>query len=137
MTVEEIIAQLLGPLPSVQQISHTEETFNEIVKVYHEMYAHGLGAFFETGWYFFVENGKMTFPKEAALIEQMALFVKILESVQVNDHRQMLYSGALETSLVWELARTAYQTPENTNSAARIALPPDADPTEARIDFAL
>ena len=44
MKIHEII-DLLGPPPPAQQISHTEETFNEITKVYHEMYAAALGAF--------------------------------------------------------------------------------------------
>ncbi|UKZ77570.1 hypothetical protein TrVFT333_005294 [Trichoderma virens FT-333] len=103
MKIDEII-DLLGPPAPVQQISHTEETFNEITKVYHEMYASGLSAFFETSWYYFTENGKMTFPKDANLIEHMATFLKILEAVKANDHTQMAYSGVLETRIVWELA---------------------------------
>ncbi|KAG5971914.1 hypothetical protein E4U55_001010 [Claviceps digitariae] len=132
MKITEII-DLLGPPPPPQQISHTEDTFNEITKVYHEMYAGGLSAFFETNWYYFVENGKMSFPKDANLIEHMATFLKILEAVKANDHTQMAYSGVLETRIVWELACVAYQTPERTNhQAMRVVMPPDGDATEAR-----
>ncbi|KAL6868603.1 hypothetical protein J3F83DRAFT_714850 [Trichoderma novae-zelandiae] len=131
MRIDEII-DLLGPPAPVQQISHTEETFNEITKVYHEMYAGGLSAFFETSWYYFTDNGKMTFPKDANLIEHMATFLKILEAVKANDHTQMAYSGVLETRIVWELACTAYQVPERGNNSMRLNLPPDNDAIEAR-----
>ncbi|KAL6696345.1 hypothetical protein J3F84DRAFT_330904 [Trichoderma pleuroticola] len=131
MRIDEII-DLLGPPAPVQQISHTEETFNEITKVYHEMYASGLSAFFETSWYYFAENGKMSFPKDANLIEHMATFLKILEAVKANDHTQMAYSGVLETRIVWELACTAYQIPDRGNNSMRLSLPPDNDPAEAR-----
>ncbi|KAJ6446147.1 C6 finger domain-containingprotein [Purpureocillium lavendulum] len=131
MKIREII-DLLGPPPPPQQISHTEETFNEITKVYHDMYAGALGAFFETTWYYFAENGKMSFPRDANLIEHMASFLKILEAVKANDHAQMAYSGVLETRIVWELACTAYASPNGTNSAVRMGLPPDGDAIEAR-----
>lgn len=131
MKITEII-DLLGPPPPQQQISHTEDTFNEITKVYHEMYAGGLSAFMETTWYYFVENGKMSFPKDANLIEHMATFLKILEAVKANDHSQMAYSGVLETRIVWELACTAYQTPDRSNQAMRVVMPPDGDAAEAR-----
>ncbi|KAF3074726.1 hypothetical protein CFAM422_003090 [Trichoderma lentiforme] len=131
MKIDEII-DLLGPPAPVQQISHTEETFNEITKVYHEMYASGLSAFFETSWYYFTDNGTMTFPKDANLIEHMATFLKILEAVKANDHTQMAYSGVLETRIVWELACTAYQIPDRANNSMRLSLPPDNDPIEAK-----
>ncbi|KFA80250.1 hypothetical protein S40288_04535 [Stachybotrys chartarum IBT 40288] len=132
MKIDEII-DLLGPPPPAQQISHTEETFNEITRVYHEMYASGLCAFFETSWFYFSEDRKMSFPKDANLIEQMASFLKILEAVKVNDHAQMAYSGVLETRLVWHLARTARQFSERTNNDGHTpaALPPDGDAIEA------
>ncbi|EHK41023.1 hypothetical protein TRIATDRAFT_321285 [Trichoderma atroviride IMI 206040] len=131
MRIDEII-DLLGPPAPAQQISHTEETFNEITKVYHEMYASGLSAFFETSWYYFTENGKMSFPKDANLIEHMATFLKILEGVRANDHTQMAYSGVLETRIVWELACTAYQMPDRATNSMRHNLPPDNDAIEAR-----
>ncbi|EFY85132.1 negative acting factor [Metarhizium acridum CQMa 102] len=131
MKINEIIDSL-GPPPPPQQISHTEETFNEITKVYHEMYAGGLSAFLETTWYYFVDNGKMSFPRDANLIEHMATFLKILEAVRANDHSQMAYSGVLETRIVWELACTAYRTPDATNQTKRATMPPEGDATEAR-----
>lgn len=131
MKINEII-DLLGPPPPAQPISHTEDTFNEITKVYHEMYASGLSAFLETSWYYFVENGKMSFPRDANLIEHMATFLKILEAVRANDHSQMAYSGVLETRIVWELACTAYNTPDRTNQAMRTAMPLEGDSAEAR-----
>ncbi|KAG5967490.1 hypothetical protein E4U57_000648 [Claviceps arundinis] len=131
MKITEII-DLLGPPPPPRQITHTEDTFNEITKVYHEMYAGGLSAFLETNWYYFVENGKMSFPQDANLVEHMATFLNILEAVKANDHSQMAYSGVLETRIVWELACVAYQTPDRTNQAMRMCMPPEGDATEAR-----
>ncbi|KAM4055010.1 fungal zn(2)-Cys(6) binuclear cluster domain-containing protein [Hirsutella rhossiliensis] len=131
MKIHEII-DLLGPPPPPQQISHTEETFNEVTMIYHEMYAGGLSAFFESTWYYFIESGKMTFPKDTNLIEHLASFLKILEAVKANDHTQMAYSGALETRIVWELACIVYQVPDRTNNAMRTAMPLEGDATELR-----
>lgn len=130
MKIDEII-DLLGPAPPAQQITHTEEMLNEITKVYHEMYAPGLSSFFETNWYYFAENGKMSFPKDTRLFELMANFLKILESVKANDHAQMASSGILETRIVWELARVSFQTPD-TPAAGGVALPRDGDANEAK-----
>lgn len=131
MKIKDII-DLLGPPPPVQPVAHSADTFNEITKVYHEMYAGALSSFFETTWYYFAENGKMTFPRNANLVEQMAFFLRTLEAVKANDHAQMAYSGVLETRIVWELACTAYVTPDRSNSALRLALPPEGDAAEAR-----
>jgi hypothetical protein len=131
MKINEII-DLLGPPPPRQPINHTEETYNEITKVYHEMYAGGLSAFLETTWFYFIENGKMAFPRDPNLVEHMATFLKILEAVRANDHSQMAYSGVLETRIVWELACTAYQTPDRTNQSMRTSMPVEGDAIEAR-----
>lgn len=133
MKVEEII-NALGPSPqNPQKMNHSEETFTEITKVYHEMYARGLSAFFETAWYFFSDNGKMSFPRDPSLTDNMASFLRILESSQPHDHSYMAYSGVLETRIVWQLAQTALRAAsEKTNNAMRVSLPPDGDPIEAR-----
>ncbi|KAF1732037.1 hypothetical protein CRV24_008230 [Beauveria bassiana] len=131
MKIHQIIDSL-GPTPTPPQVPASEETFSEITKVYHEMYATALAAFFETTWYYFAENGIMSFPKHPPLLEQMASFLKVLEAVKANDHTQMAYSGILETRIVWELACTAFQTPERSNGAMRVNLPPEGDSTEAR-----
>ena len=131
MRIDEII-DMLGPTPPPQQISNTNEIFNEIVKVYHEMYAPGLSSFFETGWYYFVENGQMSFPRDPKLTDRLGQFLKILEGVQANDHSQMASSGILETRIVWELARSSYSTPDSGTGATVTGLPPDGDTKEAR-----
>ncbi|PHH67178.1 hypothetical protein CDD81_2947 [Ophiocordyceps australis] len=131
MKISEIIDSL-GPPPPRQPCNCSDEMFNEITKVYHEMYAGGLGAFFESSWYYFTDNGQMNFPKDANLIEHMASFLKTLEAVKANDHTQMAYSGVLETRIVWELACTAYKSPDRSNSTMRIVLPAEGDPTEVR-----
>ncbi|KAF4466900.1 hypothetical protein FALBO_6259, partial [Fusarium albosuccineum] len=129
MKIDEII-DLLGAAPPAQQIAHTEDVLNEVTKVYHEMYAPGLSSFFETGWYYFAENGKMTFPRNPRLIDLMASFLKILEAVRANDHAQMAYSGVLETRIVWELARTSYHSPDR--PLGGMTLPRDGDANEAK-----
>lgn len=131
MKIVEIIDSL-GPTPTPPKVPASEETFSEITKVYHEMYASALASFFETTWYYFAENGIMSFPKHPPLLEHMASFLKILEAVKANDHTQMAYSGILETRIVWELACTAFQIPERSNGAMRMQLPPEGDGAEAR-----
>ncbi|ATY60705.1 C6 finger domain [Cordyceps militaris] len=131
MKVHQIIDSL-GPTPTSPQVPASEETFSEITKVYHEMYATALAAFFETTWYYFAENNIMSFPKHPPLLEQMASFLKVLEAVKANDHTQMAYSGILETRIVWQLACTAFQTPERGNASMRVNLPPEGDSAEAR-----
>ncbi|RBR23629.1 uncharacterized protein FIESC28_03558 [Fusarium coffeatum] len=124
MNIDEII-KLLGQVPSPQSGPHSEEMLNEVTKVYHEMYAHGLSAFFETNWYFFTENGKMSLPRNPHVVDLLATFLKTLEAVRVNDHSQMAYSGILETRLVWELARLAYD--------AHPTIPPGAPSNENEV----
>lgn len=131
MRIEEII-DTLGPSPAPQQVTATNDVFNEIVKVYHEMYAPGLSSFFETGWYYFVENGQMTFPRDPMLVDRLAQFLNILEGVRANDHSQMASSGILETRIVWELARSSYSTPDVNRGDGFTGLPPDGDTTEAK-----
>lgn len=132
MKIDAII-DMLGPASPPQAILHNDQTFREVTKVYHEMYAAGLAGFFETTWYYFAENGVMSFPHDHRLVELMASFLKILEAVKANDHTQMAHSGVLETKIVWELSRTAYQPPDKgSNNASRYGLPPEGDATEAR-----
>jgi hypothetical protein len=128
MRVDEII-DILGK-PPAQQDNHSEDMFHEITKVYHEMYAAGLSAFFETSWYYFVQGGKMAFPRDARLIGHFASFLTTLEAVKANDHAQMAYSGALETRLVWELARSAGQSPER-HTVSIQGMPREGDTVEA------
>ncbi|KAJ9428620.1 hypothetical protein QL093DRAFT_2142957 [Fusarium oxysporum] len=131
MKIDEII-DLLGTVPTSQNIAHTEGTHNEITKVYHEMYAPGLASFFESGWYHFTENGSPSFPRSQRLVELMASFLKALEAVKVNDQTQMAYSGILETRLVWELARAAYDPPTAASAISTTTLPHDGDAKETQ-----
>ncbi|KAF4453858.1 negative acting factor [Fusarium austroafricanum] len=131
MKIDEII-DLLGSVPPPQSVPHTEASQNEITKVYHEMYAPGLISFFESTWYYFMENGQMSFPRNQRLVELLASFLKALEAVRVNDHTQMAYSGILETRLVWELARAAYEPPAAASAIGATTLPRDGDPKETQ-----
>ena len=129
MKIDEII-QTLGPSPPPQQVPQTGDKINEVTKVYHEMYASGLSAFFETTFFYFTESGKMTFPKKLALIDHMAAFLKTMETVNVNDPDQMAYSAALEAKIVWELACIADQPSFDSIYRPRNALPPEGDAAE-------
>ncbi|KAI1023540.1 hypothetical protein LB503_000695 [Fusarium chuoi] len=131
MKIDEII-NLLGTVPPSQNVVHTEGTRNEVTKVYHEMYAPGLASFFESGWYHFTENGSPSFPQSHRLVELMASFLKALEAVKVNDQTQMTYSGILETRLVWELARAAYDPPTAASAISTTTLPHDGDAKETQ-----
>ena len=65
-------------------------------------------------------------------MDLMASFLNILEAVRANDHAQMAYSGILETRIVWELARTSYQSPDQAPPMGAMALPRDGDANEAK-----
>lgn len=135
MRVEELINSW-GPPPTAPESIRSEDTYHEVVKVYHEMYAPGLHSFFESNWFYFSENGKMSFPRYEKLVGHMAVFLKVLEGVKVNDHAQMTYSGALELRLVWELARMAASAaPDNADNRMRGTLPPENDPVEVKHRF--
>lgn len=131
MKIHEIIDSL-GPPPPPQQISHGDETLHKVTMVYHEVYAGGLGAFFESTWYSFFDGGKMSFPKVGNLVEHMASFLNILEAAKANDHSQMVYTGTLETRIVWELACLVYHATVRTNGAMQAALPLEGDAVEAK-----
>jgi white-opaque regulator 2 len=112
MKVSELIDSLGSPPPPPsQQISYTGEAFEEITTIYHDMYAGSLSSFFETGWYRFTDSGRPSFPKETSLIEQMALFLKVLESAKASSQAEMNHCGILETRVVWSLASTALRSP--------------------------
>lgn len=132
MRIDEAITAA-GPSPDTPQVSHTgEPAFQEVTKVYHEIYAPGLSDFFETSWYYFVDRGKITFPADSSLVGQMSAFLKTLRSVAANDHAQMARSGSAEARIVWELARISYQAPDAARRGPLAALPPDGDAKEAR-----
>lgn len=104
--------------------------------MYHEMYAPGFHAFFESTWFYFSENGKMSFPRYENLVGHMAVFLKVLEGVKVNDYAQMTYSGVLELRLIWELARMAASAaPDNVDNRMCGSLPPENDPIEVMHRF--
>jgi white-opaque regulator 2 len=132
MKIDEIIG-LMGPTPPLQGAGQSKDKIDEITTVYHNVYAPGLVSFFETRWYQFKDqHGKNVFPTASPLIDQFATFLDILAKVRANDHTQMVYSGVLETRIVWALASLVYTTPSQTNAASFAALPADNDSIEAR-----
>ncbi|KAH8180094.1 negative acting factor [Sarocladium implicatum] len=131
MRIESVVDQLGPPLPSVQ-INDNGETLGEITKVYHEMYAGGLSAFFENNWFYFTDHGKMTFPRDTRLVNAMASFLKALETSAAHGISPEAYLENLETRVVWELARSAYLVPQQSRASPQAVLPPWSDSYEAR-----
>lgn len=132
MMLEDIINQL-GPHVAPQQANPTGEALVEVTKVYHEMYAGSLSTFFETNWFYFTDNGKMTFPRDRRGVELMMSFLKLLESANTDVAQHQDRLGKLELRVVWELARTAYYTVSpDASPAAQGVLPSWTDPLEAR-----
>ncbi|KAF4124176.1 Negative acting factor [Geosmithia morbida] len=137
MLVEELINRH-GPAPPVPKGIQNDTTYQEVVKVYHEMYAPGLHALFESIWFYFTENGKMSFPRQGSLVAQMAVFLKVLENIKVTDRAQMMYSSTLELRLVWDLAKNALSAaPDGVDNRTRETMPHENDAVEVKARFRL
>ncbi|KAF6823201.1 negative acting factor [Colletotrichum musicola] len=118
MRVDDLIG-LLGPAAPTQEIALTPELLAEIVNIYHEVYASGLQAFFETAWFSTKDaQGKYPMEHSQAILSQFASFVKVLQAVPANDHTQMAHSGVLESRLIWALASLPRNSASVTSSAA-------------------
>lgn len=128
----ELIVDRLGPKAPA---NYSEISFAEITKVYHEMYAGGLSGFFETSWFYFTENGKMSFPREPAVIEAMASFLTMLSSPASSAQDKGPSLDSLETRVVWELARSVCHGSQTAEARSPTALPSWTDRTELQHRF--
>jgi hypothetical protein len=139
MKVDELIA-LGGAAPHALSSPPNEQAVDEIIRLYYEVYVPGLGLFFETQWFDFkndnqpgVKNPLSILRLNKRVLDTFASFLRAINDVKTTDPADMVYSGHLETCVVWELARlpyaAAYGTPARPPS---VSLPPEDDPTEAR-----
>lgn len=131
MRVGVIIDQLAAKL-SPCEASERENMFVEITKVYHEMYAGALSGLFETSWFYFTEDGKMTFPRQDRVLDVMATFLKLLSSTALSNGDEGARLEGPEVRVVWELALIANHGPQPERNARPSALPSWTDPVEAR-----
>ncbi|KAB5523859.1 hypothetical protein GE09DRAFT_1194821 [Coniochaeta sp. 2T2.1] len=125
-------AQLSSPL--------SEDTVNEIIRLYYEIYEPGLNLFFETQWYHFknenqpgAQNPLSILRLNKRTMDTFASFLTAVRGVKTTEPADMTYPGHLETCLTLELARLSYAaaafTPPRPTS---VSLPPEDDITEAR-----
>lgn len=139
MKVDELIA-LGGAAPHALGSPPDERTLDEIIRLYYEIYVPGLDLFFETKWYDFkndsqpgVSNPLSILRLNKRVLDTFASFLRTINDVKTTDTSDMVYSGHLETCLVWELARLPYPAAFGTPARSpSVSLPPPDDPTEAR-----
>lgn len=139
MKVDDLVA-IGGAAPQGSGSPLSEQTVDEIIRLYYEIYVPGLNIFFETQWYDFksdsqpgVKNPLSILRLNTRVLNIFASFLKTIREVKTTDPADMVYSGHLETCVVWELARLPY--PAAYGSAPRppsVSLPPEDDPTEVR-----
>jgi len=124
-----------APLPEPVQ---SEEQYQEVVRVYHEMYANGLYSFFESTWFFFTDNGKMSFPRTGNTAGHIATFLKLIKGANIEDHAFMAHCSVVELRLVWELAKLASTAaPDKADNRMRVTLPPAGDAIEVKNRFSV
>lgn len=136
MSVEDLLNRIIPPPPQVGSLSREVEgePHDSVTKLYHEIYAPGLSNFFETTWFYFVEQGKMAFPSRHGQVFGQWLSSLKREEFEGNVQRrpsQTWVTAAKEARMVWRLARLAYETPP-TVPPATTSLPPWGDALEAR-----
>jgi hypothetical protein len=138
MKVDELIA-IGGALPPAASSPPRAETVDESIRLYYEIYEPGLSFFFETKWYDFNKNGQPGARNPLSILRDnrpvMDLFSSFLQTIRGNkttDPADMVYSGHLETCLVWALARL----PESAAGIGSVhqagQIPPEDDEAEAR-----
>jgi hypothetical protein len=140
MKVDELVA-LGGVVPPTPGSPPTPDLVDEIVKLFYEVYMPGLTLFFETQWYDFrkdqpgAKNPLSILRDNEPLINLFASFLHNIQNIKTTDPRDMIYSGHLETRVVWSLACLVYAVvPANASNAARPPTdppPPEDDPDEA------
>lgn len=139
MKVDDLVKLGMAQQPPAQYSGNTD--FEEITKIYYEIYGPGLTAFFETQWYNFKEqpdakNSILILRKHQPTLDTFAYFLETIGSVTTTDPPDMDFAGQLETNLVWSLACLVMRAvPANSGKRATgqfLPALPDDDPCEAR-----
>ncbi|KAG9257890.1 uncharacterized protein F5Z01DRAFT_307741 [Emericellopsis atlantica] len=135
MRVDQLLSQVCV-MPDSPANVYDDAWYQDIVAVYHEIYASALHAFFESKWYYFMENGKMAFPRQPSLLQVMASFLTAAAQPDAGSQEKMAYMSCLEMKVVWELAKTAATAaPPNADNRRATILPSEANPVEAQHRF--
>lgn len=137
MRVADLINGFGTSAPAPEPVQ-SEEAYQEVIKVYHEIYAAGLSALFESNWFFFTDEGKMSFPRTGNTAGHLAAFLKLVKQADVHDHAFMTHCSVVELRLVWELAKlAATAAPDKADNRMRVMLPPENDAIEVKNRFAV
>lgn len=138
MKVDELIA-IGGALPPAASSPPRAETVDESIRLYYEVYVPGLSFFFETKWYDFNKDGQPGARNPLSILRDnrpvmdlFSSFLQTISGIKTTDPADMVYSGHLETCLVWALARL----PESSAGIGSVhqagQIPPEDDGAEAR-----
>lgn len=137
MRVADLINGFGTSAPALEPVL-PDDIHQEVVKVYHEMYANGLSALFESNWFFFQDDGKMSFPRTGNTAGHMAAFLKLIRNADIQDHAFMAHCSLVELRLVWELAKLAGTAgPDKADNRMRVSLPPENDAIEVKNRFSV
>jgi len=111
MKIDELVA-LGGALPPPPSSPPSPKTVEEIVRLYFEVYVPGLTMFFETSWYDLKSdqptavNPLRILRENTPVVNLFTSFLHTITDVKTTNPADMMYSGHLESCLVWALART-------------------------------
>lgn len=116
MRIDELVALGGGPPPPLSS-PPSAETVNELILLYFEVYVPGLTMFFESSWYDLKDqqpstsnasNSLAVIRENRAVVDLFTSFLQTVAAIKTTDPADMVYSGHLETSLVWSLASLPY-----------------------------
>jgi len=136
MKVDELIA-FGGPAPQPPSAPPSAEVLEEITKLYCEVYSPGLVHFFETRWYDYT-NGATAANVVAVLHRNhtaLSLFTSFIDTISKTtstDPADMVYSGHVESHLIWSLARLPLSVQLTHRHHYPDYLPAEDDAWEAR-----
>jgi hypothetical protein len=130
MKVDELAA-LGGKMPPGPDEPPNAETVDEMVRLYYEVYVPGLATFFESTWYNLrpqaINNPLSTLRDNKPVLNLFAIFLQTISSIQRTDQADMVYSGHLETCVVWALAKMPHSMASNALSSNADSLPAEDD----------
>ncbi|KAK0621711.1 hypothetical protein B0T17DRAFT_494325, partial [Bombardia bombarda] len=137
MKVDELIAPG-GAAPPTPSSPPSHDILDEITRLYYEVYVPGLTQFFETQWYNFNKNTAgssnptPSLRNHQPLINLFASFLKNIMNIKSTDPADMVYSGHLESRIVWMLASLpASYAPKDTSQGYSGLTPAEEEALEA------
>lgn len=138
MKVDELIA-LGGVPPRTPSSPPSADVFDEITRLYNEVYVRGLTLFFETRWFELQENlvgssnSILDLHHHQHMISLFTSFIQSIIDVKSMDPADMVYSSHLEACVVWALASLPAIAVSNGVPPRHVdAVPAEDDVLEAR-----